>query len=202
MVELRVRRREPLAHNIILFPYPQAVPPGSYIAPVVKIEFGSLTDQRPTGKHPIKPLVAEIVPEAFLDFSAEVVALEIERTFWEKATILHAEYHRPPAQPLRDRFARHYSDFAALWRLPAGRAMATRLDLLERVRAHKSKFFGSSWAHYDTAVPGTLRLIPGDGRLAELRRDYAAMEPMFLSPSPRFEDMIDALREAERAINA
>ena len=187
---------------VILFPYPQAVPPGSYIAPVVKIEFGSLTDQRPTGTHSIKPLVAELAPEAFADFRAEVVALEIERTFWEKATILHAEYHRPAAKPIRDRFARHYADFAALWRLPAGRTMATRFDLLERVRAHKSKFFGSSWAHYETAVPGTLRLTVPDARLTELRRDYAAMKPMILSPPPPFEEVIKTLREAEHTINA
>lgn len=187
---------------VILFPYPQAVAPGSYIAPAVKIEFGSLTDQRPTGTHAIQPLVAEIIPEAFADLRVDVVALEMERTFWEKATILHAEHHRPAAKPLRDRFARHYSDFAALWRLPSGKAMAARFDLLDRVRAHKSKFFGSSWARYDTAVPGTLRLVPLDSRLSELRRDYAAMEPMFLAPPASFEDMIEALREAEGMINA
>lgn len=187
---------------VALFSYPQAIAPGSYIAPTVKIEFGSLTDQRPTGTHPIKPLIAEIVADAFADFHAEVVALEMERTFWEKATILHAEYHRPASQPLRDRFARHYSDFACLWRHPAGRSMGARFDLLERVRAHKSKFFGSSWAHYHTAVSGTLRLVPPGARLVELRRDYAAMEPMFLSPPPRFEDVIEVLRKAESAINA
>ena len=186
---------------VILFPYPQAVPPGSYISPAVKIEFGSLTDQRPTGTHSIAPLIAELGLEGFSDFRAEVVALEIERTFWEKATILHAEYHRPAAQAIRDRFARHYSDFAALWRHPGGRAAAPRLDLLERVRIHKSRFFGSSWAHYETAVPGTLRLTVPDARLADLRRDYAAMEPMFLSPPPSFEEIIDTLREAEHAIN-
>ena len=186
---------------VILFPYLQAVLPGSYIAPVVKIEFGSLTDQRPTGTHWIAPLIAELGLETFSDVRAEVVALELERTFWEKATILHAEYHRPPAQPMRDRYARHYSDFAALWRHPGRPAMAGRLDLLERVRTHKSKFYGSSWAHYETAVPGTLRFAPPDTRLAELRRDYAAMNPMFLSPPPPFEEVLGTLREAERTIN-
>jgi hypothetical protein len=186
---------------VILFPYPQVVPPDSYIVPLVKIEFGSLTDQRPTGTHSIAPLVAELAPDAFSDFHAQVVTLEIERTFWEKATILHAEYHRPAVLPIRDRFARHYADFAALWRHPTGRAAAARLDMLDRVRIHKSRFFGSRWAHYDTAVPGSLRLVPPDTRLAELRRDYVAMEPMFLSPPPRFDAVVRTLREAEHTIN-
>lgn len=193
---------ETASHSPVLyFAYPQAVPPGVYVAPVAKIEFGSLTDQRPTGTHPIAPLIAELVPGAFDDFRADVVALELERTFWEKATILHAEYHRPAEQPFRDRFARHYADFAALWHHPGGRAAALRLDMLERVRVHKSRFFGSSWANYATAVPGTLRIVPPDARLSELRRDYAAMQPMFLSPPPKFEEILATLREAEDVLN-
>ncbi len=186
---------------VILFPYPRVSPPGTYIAPLVKMEFGSLTDQRPTGMHAITPLISELAPGAFDDFNVKVVALEIERTFWEKATILHAEYHRPSAQPMRDRFARHYADFAALWKHPGGHAAATRLDLLERVRIHKSRFFVSGWAHYETAIPGTLRFVPPDARLAELRRDYTAMEPMFLSPPPPFDAVLATLREAEETIN-
>jgi hypothetical protein len=186
---------------VILFRYPRAVAPSSYITPVVKMEFGSLTDQRPTGTHPIAPFVAALAPDAFDDFHAEVVALEFERTFWEKATILHSEYHRPVAQPLRDRIARHYADFAALWRHRDGRVAATRLDLLERVRIHKSRFFPSGWAAYQTAVPGKMHIVPPGSRLAELRRDYVAMEPMFLSPPPDFDTVISTLREAEDTIN-
>ena len=190
------------AHSPVLtIAFPQAVPRGVYVAPVVKIEFGSLTDQRPTGTHPIVPLVAGLAPDAYEDFRTEVVALEIERTFWKKATILHAEFHRPAGQAFRDRFARHYADFAALWRHPRGRPAAERLDLLERVRVHKSRFFASSWSHYETAVPGTLRILPPESRLAALRRDYAAMEPMFLRSPMRFEELLAVLREAEQTLN-
>ncbi len=191
------------AHSPVLrFHYPSLLPAGTgYIERAVKIEFGSLTDQRPTGTHPIAPLIAQLAPGAFEDFQMEVVALEIERTFWEKATILHAEYHRPAGQAFRDRFARHYADFASLWRHPGGQRAAARLDLLARVRLHKSRYFGSAWANYATAVPGTLRILPPDVRLAELRRDYAAMEPMFLSTPPKFEEMLATLREAEQALN-
>lgn len=162
----------------------------------------STVSLRPIGTHTITPFVAELALDTFDDFHAEVVALEVERTFWEKATILHAEYHRPAGQPIRDRFARHYADFAALWENPSGRAAASTLDLLERVRTHKSRFFSSSWAHYETAVPGTLRLAPPNGRLTELRRDYTAMAPMFFTPPPEFDTVLKTLREAEDRINA
>jgi hypothetical protein len=132
----------------------------------------------------------------------EVVAMEVERTFWEKATILHAEYHRPAVQPVGERFSRHYSDLAALWKQPAGVAALARLDLLERVAAFKSRFFGSPWANYDEAKPGGMRLAPPSHRQSELVQDYAKMEPMFLALPPPFEEVIATLYEAEARINA
>src|SRR5271157_3309364 len=88
---------------VLLFHYPSSLPTGfAYIKRSVKLEFGSLTDQLPTGHHTIRPWIAEVFPTAFSDWQCEVVALEIERSFWEKATILHAEYHRPLDKPMRD----------------------------------------------------------------------------------------------------
>jgi len=75
-----------------------------YLGRSVKMEFGSLTDQRPVGTHRVLPWMAEEFPGPLQDFRCELVALELERTFWEKATILHAEHHRHPGQPMRDRF--------------------------------------------------------------------------------------------------
>ena len=83
---------------VVLFHYPSNESTGfEYLRRSVKMEFGSLTDQKPAGKHAIRPWVAEEFPELLADFHCELVALELERTFWEKATILHAEYHRDAA---------------------------------------------------------------------------------------------------------
>ena len=55
-----------------------------------------------------------MLPAAFLDWQCSVVALEIERSFWEKATILHTEFYRPTEKTTPDRFSRHYADTASL----------------------------------------------------------------------------------------
>lgn len=161
----------------------------------------SLTDQRPKGRHSIQALVGELAPEAFTDFKADVIALELERTFWEKATILHAEFHRPADKPMKDRHARHYADFAALWRHDLAKAARSRLDLLERVRADKSRFFSSSWANYASAVPGTLRRVPPAHRIDALRDDYDAMRQMFLDEPVSFGEVLAVLSEAETELN-
>ena len=85
---------------VLLFHYPSSQPAGfEYLKRAVKLEFGSLTDQQPVGRHPVRPWVADVLPVAFPDWQCEVVVLEVERSFWEKATILHTEYHRPADKP-------------------------------------------------------------------------------------------------------
>ena len=76
-----------------------------------------------------------------------------------------------------------------------------RLDLLQRVREHKARFFSSSWASYATAVPGSLRLVPPAHRMDALRADYAAMEQMFLNEPRSFDEIMKILKEAEVILN-
>ena len=187
---------------VLLFHYPSSQPAGfDYLRRSVKLEFGSLTDQQPVGRHPLRPWVAEVLPNAFLDWRCEVVALEVERSFWEKATILHTEYHRPAEKPTPDRFSRHYADTAALAKHPTASKAVDQHDLRNRVVAWKGQFFGSSWASYDLAKPGTFRLVPPTARLSVLRRDYQSMRDMYLSEPASFEQILATLAELERRIN-
>ena len=187
---------------VLLFHYPSNQPLGfEYLSRAVKLEFGSLTDQQPNGLHPVRPWVADTLPVAFPDWRCEVVALGVERTFWEKATILHTEYHRPAGKPTPERFSRHYADTAALARQPSAAKAIGLKDLCSRVVRWKSQFFGSSWANYNLAKPGSFRLAPPPERLPALRRDYQAMRDMYLSEPPDFESIIENLANLEAKIN-
>ncbi|MBN9376944.1 MAG: hypothetical protein BGO14_02100 [Chlamydiales bacterium 38-26] len=187
---------------VLLFHYPSSIPTGfSYIKRSVKLEFGSLTDQQPTGCHKIQPWIAEIFPKPFHDWKCEVIALEIERSFWEKATILHAEFHRPPNKPMPDRFSRHYADTALLSNHPEAIKAINNYDLRNQVVSWKSQFFGSSWANYDLAKSGTFRLVPQTERLHALRHDYQLMRDMYLNEPFSFDDMLTILFDLELRIN-
>jgi hypothetical protein len=187
---------------VLLFHYPSSQPTGfDYLKRSVKLEFGSLTDQQPVGRHPIRPWMAETLPDAFPDWRCEVVALEIERSFWEKATILHTEYYRPADKSTPDRFSRHYADVAALAKHPSASMAIDRDDIRDRVVRWKSQFFGSAWAHYDEAKPGTFRLVPHPNRLPALRRDYQAMRDMYLTEPASFVRILSTLSELENRIN-
>lgn len=194
---------DPGTHSpVLLFHYPSTQPAGfEYLQRSVKLEFGSLTDQQPVGRHPVRPWIAEVLPEAFSDWKCEVVALEMERTVWEKATILHTEYHRPTDKPTPDRFSRHYADTAALANHPVASKAVCNHELRCSVVEWKSRFFGSSWANYEHAKPGTFRLVPPSERMSGLQRDYRAMRDMYLSEPMRFDEILATLEEMEKTIN-
>jgi hypothetical protein len=194
---------DPLTNSpVLLFHYPSNQPPGiDYLRRSVKLEFGSLTDQQPVGRHSVRPWLAETLPTVFRDWRCEVVALELERSFWEKATILHTEHHRPADKPTPDRFSRHYADTAALTQHAAAMKAIEDYALRDRVVTWKGQFFGSSWANYHLAKPGTFRLIPPARRLPALLRDYQAMRDMYLAEPPSFDEILAILADLERRIN-
>ena len=66
---------------VVNFLYPTINPEHGYIESTVKLEFGALTDQRPTGSHRITPWVAEDFPALFQQPTCAVIVLEAERTF-------------------------------------------------------------------------------------------------------------------------
>ena len=101
-----------------------------------------------------------------------------------------------------DRFSRHYADTAAMAKHPAASKAIDQHDFRRRVVSWKSQFFGSSWANYDLAKPGTFRMVPPIERLAALRNDYQAMRDMYLSDPINFDDILATLANLENRINA
>lgn len=189
----------------LLFAYPSVLNEShaaGYVRPVVKIECGARSDRWPVAERSITPYIAEAFPTAFPAEAFTLPVLSIERTFWEKATILHAEVHRPADKAVPERFSRHYADLAALARHATGATAISRDDLRARVVAHKQVFFPASWANYEAAVPGSFKLIPPEVRLSNLATDYRAMQDMFFRPPPAWPEIIAVLASLEERINA
>jgi hypothetical protein len=174
----------------------------AYITPRVKLELGARGDPWPTEQKIIRPYAAEDFPDFFEAPDTNVVVLSARRTFWEKATALHAEAHRPSETPTPQYFSRHYYDLAMLLGTDEGKAAATDFDLLAQVAKHKATFFRSGWASYETAKPGGLRLMPDEARIKDLRADYRQMAPMmFDDRPPSFDDIIAKIEKLQEFIN-
>ncbi|WP_199229699.1 nucleotidyl transferase AbiEii/AbiGii toxin family protein [Azospirillum sp. TSO22-1] len=103
----------------------------AYITPRVKLELGARGDPWPTEAKAIRPYAADDFPDFFDDPDCTVTVLSARRTFWEKATALHAEAHRPKDSPTPQYFSRHYYDFAMLLDTEDGKAASADFELLD-----------------------------------------------------------------------
>lgn len=186
----------------LLFAYPSS-PVGQvdYIKPLVRLELGARADHWPAEPGTVLPFAAEDYPNLFKGPSCEVKVLAAERTFWEKATLLHKWYHAGSDKRFPDRQSRHYYDLYRLSQSPVREKAISQLSLLTSVAEHKQIFFAQGWAKYETARPGTLRLAPPTERIRELERDYAAMQQMMFGAAPSLEVILAGLGELESQIN-
>ncbi len=172
----------------------------TFIKPIVKIELGARSDHWPVEQAKVIPYVAEY-ESMISDREVTVRVLSAERTFWEKATILHMLYHQPSDKVTPARMSRHYYDTYQISLTPILERALDNPDLLRRVAEHKSIFFASAWAKYTEAKPGSLRLVPRSERVKSLAKDYHQMNEMFFESPPEFDVIINALKKLEERIN-
>ena len=62
-----------------------------YIRAVVKLEIGPLAIWVPNSEYEVSAYVSEEFPKLFENNKFKIRAIQAERTFWEKVTILHHE---------------------------------------------------------------------------------------------------------------
>ncbi len=187
---------DPQAVNVA---YPAAFSE-DYLRPEVRLEIGPLASWIPSDRHIIQQYAAQAYPGVFDESDCMVMAINAERTFWEKATILHQQSHR--VSPMPPRYSRHYYDMYKLAGSSIKDAALVDSALLQDVVAFKQRFYPSRWARYEDAKPGTFKLIPAAERIIELQRDYRDMQMMIFGDVPMFDDITDTLRHLEGEINA
>ena len=156
------------------FEYPSATKKGGYIRPAVKIELGARSEHWPVSQHKIQSYTKTILKEKVTEPEVWVKVLDAKRTFWEKATILHQYAHLPPEKSLPPRISRHFYDFFCLLNSDIKASALAEHILLDKVAAHKSIYFASAWANYNTARKGSLRLSPPTTLFAGLEKDFSA----------------------------
>jgi hypothetical protein len=91
----RLERDADAPQNLLFhYPFVSKNINNGYIQRIVKLEFGARGDNKPNEAKAISPYLYNILPQLFEIPSIMVQALTAERTFWEKVTLLHEEFHR------------------------------------------------------------------------------------------------------------
>ena len=172
-----------------------------YLRADIRLEIGPFSDWIPHAEYFIVPYAAEAFPAVFASARCRVVAIKAERTFWEKAVILHKESFRAEDHPAPVRYSRHYYDMAMMIRSKVKDAAIKDLELLEHVVSFNEQFFPRAWAHYELAKPGSMRLLPPEHFERALRSDYASMKNMVFGNYPSFDEILAAIKALETHLN-
>jgi hypothetical protein len=183
-------------------PYPTSLPSGNaYIPESVLLELGGKNEITPSSHLQLEPYIRSGVP--LLEFPLPIVAvLAPERTYWEKATLIHVECNRKNVKANAARLSRHWYDLFQLNRSEIGLAALSNTKLLEEVVNHKNILYPSGWAKYNDCLGG-LRLIPDASSLKSLEEDFEQMKGngMFWNEPDSFQEILKELSKLESAIN-
>lgn len=198
--EIEVNAGEKDLGHIIRVNYPETSEAGNLL-PYIQLEIGSLASWLPHSDHTLRPYAADEFPDQFDNPACSVRAIDAERTFWEKATILHHEANRPEDSTVPARYSRHYYDLYLMAQSEVKAAALADFQLLENVVEFKKRFYPRGWAQYEQAKPGSLKLIPPVRILDAMRKDYDAMGEMIFGRHPSFDEIIEGLTLLEAEIN-
>lgn len=185
----------------INFKYPHIFEDDS-ILQTIRLEIGALAAWTPARKEVITPYAAEFYSQVFVQPNTEVLTVSPERTFWEKATILHHEANRPESSQMPARYSRHFYDLYCMMQSNVKDLSLLNLDLLQKVVEFKKQFYPRGWAKYDNAKIGTLKLVPPEYRLAVLQSDYHDMRGMIFDNAPSFDELMLQIAALEAEINS
>lgn len=191
---------DPEDHQILNFEYPHIFHE-EYLRPEIRLEIGPIAEWTPSHKTEIRSMAAELYERVFSHPTTEILTVDAERTFWEKATILHKIAHFPEDKTLPIRYARHYYDLYKMSQSPVKNSAFEKKELLGKDIVFKSKFYYSKGASYETASLGNIRLIPPERLIPDIRADYEKMKSMIYGEKPDFDLLMDCLVQLEKEIH-
>ena len=151
--------------------------PNDYTKPIVKIEIGVRAMMEPTESRILSSMLAEILNPG------ETIAISSvlpERTFWEKAFLLHELFQKPANEMKLSRMSRHWYDLYCLWNTGFGKKAIADKELFMVIRNHRKIFSKVQGVNYDEILPEAFNLFPPDSSQAEWNKDYAAMQENYI----------------------
>lgn len=177
-----------------------------YVRPAVLLEFGARSTGEPAERHEITCDISDAIMELQTPIANPRV-MRAERTFWEKATAVHA-YCLRGAFRGGDRYARHWYDLDCLDHSDIAANAIRDRDLAEDVAKHKQHFFrendrDGNVIDYQAAVSGALCLIPSGEALDALGNDYRQMldAGLLKSDTVKFETLMERLSDLQDRVN-
>jgi predicted nucleotidyltransferase component of viral defense system len=182
--------------------YPKVIESDEYLKDTVDLEFGGRNVLEPNDEHVIGTYLES--NDLRLSFpKAKVNVLAVERTFWEKVTLLHAESNRKELRKDKGLF-RHWYDVSKLFNSDFRERALNRQDLLESVVDAKKVLYYSVSANYDSCLKQQFKLIPDEVGKKILQEDLTQMISagmFFEGENPVFDSIMSDISRLQELLN-
>ncbi len=178
-----------------------------YVRPSVLLEFGARSTGEPANRHEVHCDIFDALPELRTP-TANPRVMSAQRTFWEKATAIHAYCLRGEFRG-GDRYARHWFDLDCLDKIGIAQDAIDDRPLARDTAKHKQHFFreksqSGEVIDYGAAVTGQLCLVPKGEAFEALEHDYSKMldAGLLRQDVDEFGEMIARLKRLQHRANA
>lgn len=179
--------------------------PISYINPVVMLEIGSRSLQEPFEVCKIKSLVEENFPTIHTTLTdTEIITAKAEKTFLEKAFLLHELFSVEGKAKIADRKSRHLYDLYMMMNKGIATSAIADDELWENIRHHREIFTSIKGMNYTPDVRSRITLVPNNDDFSVWEADYAQMRASMIygSNKPSFNDIIEKMRALQELFRA
>lgn len=168
-----------------------------YIRDKVVIEIGARSLVEPSENIQLRSILADYYPKAnYADDYFTVPTVIPQRTFLEKAFLLHEEFQKPPEKIRVDRMTRHIYDLEKMMDTDFAESALNNKDLYNIIVQHRRTLTAMKEVDYSTHVPEKINFVPPIFILDSWRRDYEIMQSgMIYGQSLPFGQLIERIKE-------
>jgi hypothetical protein len=169
----------------------------AYLKNEIVLEIGARSLTEPTTKSKINSMISEAVAIDTALVDAEIITAVPEKTFLEKAFLLH-EIFTGSGSMTADRKSRHLYDLERMMDKEFARKAVADNDLWNAIHHHREVFTRMSGVDYSTDIRRRICLIPPAQALDEWQQDYEKMQAtMIYGDSIPFAQLLARIEELQ-----
>jgi len=172
----------------------------SYIKTEIVLEISARSLIEPTEKRKVKSMISDNLPIDTSPVDSPIIAAVPEKTFIEKAFLLH-ELFTSGGNMLANRKSRHLYDLEKMMDKEFARRAISDHVLWDNIRHHREKFTHINGVDYAKDIRPVICLIPPAQIIEDWKQDYESMQQtMIYGNSLKFNELIERLKQLNERI--
>jgi hypothetical protein len=180
--------------RVLRLNYNSITPQDTYLERQVLIEIGARSLREPCSKRVITSFITAHFPATIVaDAPFDVHTVHPERTFLEKAFLLHEEFCKPPEKRRHERLSRHPYDLYRIMQSPHAAAALADKELFNTIVEHRKQMTRVRDVSYDRHTYNDIDFRPPADVDQLWKEDYRKMQRMIYGDRPDYEQLMDQM---------